>query len=301
MDLEFCSGTIISFPFNHHQVDAVFRHIVTHQEHVENKPIVIRLHGMLGNLLDETEHCLPHVLAREGYSSLSMNTLLANLGLFYGFGIFDDVMPQIDAACNFLREVGFKKLVISGYGLGACMAIRYGALRSDAAQYPDILGIIAKATPYSIPDTIRRRWEKFGSEPTYNEIYQRAKRIFQPEPSAKPAQDETIAIRKAHGSTYLPADTEFYTLKTWWAMAGPEAEGTKTYQHISRVKMPILLIQGRHDHIVGPQETADLAQIARDAGNDDVSEFYLDADHTFFGKHPELGQIIIQWLQDRFM
>ena len=301
MDIEYCSGTIISFPFRHHKVDAIFRHLATHKEHVENKPVLIRLHGMLGNLLDETEHYLPHVLAQEGYSSLTMNTVLANLGLFYGFGIFDDVMPQIDAACDFLRGLGFKKLVISGYGLGACMAIRYGALRNDAAQNPDLLGIIAKATPYSLPDTFRRRGERFSSEPTYNEIYQKAKRIFKPEPHEEPAQDETILIRKAHGTTYLPVHTEFYTLKTWWNMAGPEAEGTETYKHIGQIKVPILLIQGRHDTIVRPQDMADLAQIAGEAGNDDVSQYYVDADHKFFGKHAELGQLIIQWLNDRFM
>ena len=301
MDIEYCSGTIIPIPYNHQKVDAVFRHIVTHKEHVENKPVVIRLHGMLGNLLDETEHCLPLILAQEGYSSLTMNTLLANLGLFYGFGIFDDVMPQIDAACDFLRRLGFKKLVISGYGLGAAMAIRYGALRNDAAKYPDILGIIAKAAPYSIPDTIRRRWERFGSEPTYTEIYQRAKRVFKPEPHEEPAKDETILIRKAHGTTYLPVHTEFYTLRTWWAMAGPEAEGTKAYKHISQIKVPILLIQGRQDTIVEPEEMDDLARIAREAGNKDVTQYYVDANHTFFGKHSELGQIIIKWLNDRFM
>jgi dienelactone hydrolase len=301
MDIEYCSGTIIPIPVQHHKVDAVFRHIVTHKEHVENKPVLIRLHGMLGNLLDETEHYRPHILAQEGYSSLTMNTVLANLGLFYGFGIFDDVMPQIDAACDFLRGLGFKKLVISGYGLGACMAIRYGALRTDAAQYPDLLGIIAKAAPYSLPDTIRRRGEEFGSEPSYAEIYQRAKRIFKPEPQEEPAQDETIIVRKAHGTSYLPVHTDFYTLKTWWAMAGPEAEGTRNYQHIGGIKVPLLLLQGRQDTFVRPQDMADLAQIAREAGNDDVSQHYVDADHKFFGKHAELGQLIIQWLNDRFM
>ncbi len=300
MDIEYCSGTIISIPFDHHKVDAVFCHIVTHKEHLENKPIVIRLHGLLGNLLDETEHYLPSVLAKEGYSSLTMNTLLANLGLFYGFGIFDDIMAQIDTVCDFLRKLGFKKLVISGHGLGGCIAIRYGALINDPSKHPDILGVIAIATPYSIPDTIRRRWERFGSVPSYAEIYQRAKRIFEPEPREEPAKDETIVIKKAHGDTYLPAHTEIYTLKTWWALAGPEAEGAKAYKHVGQIKVPILLVQGLHDDIVEPREMADLGQIARDAGNGDVSQYYLDTGHTFEGKHSELGQIIIKWLNERF-
>ena len=95
MDLNFSSGSLISIPFNQQKIDALYYHLVTHEEHVKHKLVVLRLHGLLGNLLDETEHLLPHILAQYNYSSLTMNTLLANLGLFFGFGIFEDVMPQI--------------------------------------------------------------------------------------------------------------------------------------------------------------------------------------------------------------
>jgi pimeloyl-ACP methyl ester carboxylesterase len=300
MDIEYCSGTIIPIPFNHHKIDAVFRHLVTHKDHVENKPIIIRLHGIIGNLLDETEHFLPTFLAHQGYSSITMNTLLANLGLFYGFGIFDDVMPQIDAVFNFVRGMGFRKLVLSGHGLGGCMAIRYGALRNDPAKYPDILGVIAIATPYSLPDTISRRWERFASEPEYAEVYRQATHLFHPEPGEEPAGDRTIIVKKAHGPTYLPEHTEVYTLKTWWALVGPEADGAKTYKHIGDIKVPLLLVQGLQDDIIEPREAAKLESLARDAGNPDVSSSYLAAGHTFQGKHAELGQIIVQWLNDRF-
>ncbi len=68
--------------------------------------------------MDESQHYLAEALAKQGYSSLTMNTLLANLGIFFGFGIYDSVMPQIDAVCDFLLSVGFKKIVITGHGLG---------------------------------------------------------------------------------------------------------------------------------------------------------------------------------------
>jgi len=300
MTIEHSSGTIISIPFDHHKIDVIFRHLVTHKEHLENKPIVIRLHGIIGNLLDETEYFLPAFLARQGYSSITMNTLLANLGLFYGFGIFDDVIPQIDAVFDFVRGMGFQKLVLAGHGLGGCMAIRYGALRSDPVKYPDIIGIIAIATPYSLPDTISRRWERFASEPEYAEVYRRARRLFHPEPKEEPAEDRTIVVKRAHGSTQLPEHTEVYTLKTWWALAGPEAEGAKAYKHIGAIRVPLLLVQGLHDEIIEPRETKDLEGLAQDAGNPDVSAAYLAAGHTFQGQHAELGKIIIQWLNDRF-
>ena len=300
MHVERCSGTIVSIPFNHHKIDALYYHIVSHKEHLEEKPVILRLHGTLGNLLDETEHELPSILATEGYSSLTMNTLLANLGLFFGFGIFDDIMPQIDIACEFLRKVGFKKIVIAGHGLGGCMAIRYAALRNDSSKHSAVKALIAIATPYSMPDAIRRRWKSFNSKPSYDEIYLRAKRIFKPAPGEEPAPDETFVVNRAHGESLLPEHSEVYTLKTWWSLAGPEAEGTIAYKHIGQVKVPILLVHPLHDDIIERRESEDLCRIAIEAGNNDASQLFLDAGHTFEGKHDELGKIIVRWLNDRF-
>jgi pimeloyl-ACP methyl ester carboxylesterase len=300
MDIEYTSGTIISIPAGHHKIDALFCHIVPEKAHLENKPVILRLHGILGNLLDETEHFLPAVLGQHGYSSMTMNTLLANLGLFFGFGIFDDAMAQIDAACHFLREAGYKKIVVAGHGLGGCMAIRYGALRNDSEKHPDIVGVIAMATPHSMPETIRTRWDRFGSEPSYDEVYNRAKRIFRADAEGERPRDETLVIKKAHGHTSLPEHTDIYTLKTWWTLAGPEAEGAQPYRHIGQIRAPILLVHGLDDDIIAYRECEALCQLARDGGNTDVTSYPLDAAHTFDGKHDELGRIIIHWLNDRF-
>lgn len=300
MDQVGFSGTIISIPFNEHKIDALYYHLDRDKEHVDNKPVILRLHGLLGNLLDDTEHDLPQILAQHRYSSITMNTLLANLGLFFGFGVFDDVMPQIDAACDFLRKIGFKKIVIAGHGLGGCMAIRYGALRNDPTQHADIQGVIAISTAYSLPDTIRKRWEKFGSRPSYMEVYEKAKHIFRPNPGEDPLDDETIVVTHAHGPSAKPEHTEIYTLKTWWALAGPEAEGPKPYLHVGQITAPILLVHGAHDEMIDAQECDGLEKIAKDSGNQDVSVLALDAGHNMEGKHEELGLGIVKWMQARF-
>lgn len=300
MDVERCSGTIITIPFDQHRIDALYYHLATHEEHLEHIPVVVRLHGILGNLLDETEHALPQLLATQGFSSLTMNTLLANLGLFFGFGVFDDALPQIDAACNFLRKVGFKNLVVAGHGLGGCMAIRYAALRCDRAQHPDLRGVIAVATSCSIPDIIRRRWNRFGSQPTYEEMYQRARRMYHPEPGSDPARDETVVVKRAHGPTTRPEHTEIYTLRTWWALAGPEADGPKPSLHIGKVTVPILLVHGAQDEFIEPREGEELGALAREAGNEDVTQVVLEAGHAFEGKQDELGRTIVAWLRARF-
>jgi len=298
MDFEDNSGTVVSFPFEQHKVDALFYHLASHREHLEEKPVVLRLHGILGNLLDETEHFLPGLLASAGYSSLTMNTLLANLGLFFGFGIFDDAVKQVDAGCQFLRQVGFKKIFVAGHGLGGCMAIRYGALANDPAKHSDIRGIIAVATPYSMPDTIRRRWERFGSEPSYDEVCRKAQRLFNSPPEDRSTEDEIVVVKRAHGYTARPEHTDIYTLKTWWALAGPEAQGAEIYRYIGQIRRPLLLIHGTRDDLIQRSEFETLCRIASKSGNREVTAIQLDANHTFDGKHEEIGQLMIKWLTD---
>ena len=150
-----------------------------------------------------------------------------------------------------------------------------------------------------MPDSIRRRWNRLGSEPSYDEVYEEAKEIIRPGREGT-GHDRTILIYKARGDSYRPEHTEIYTYRTWWYLAGPEADTAMGYRQIKEIKVPILLIQGWYDDIVKPEETHDLAQVALDAGNKDVSAFYVNAGHKFENKEEELGDIILRWLDRRF-
>jgi pimeloyl-ACP methyl ester carboxylesterase len=297
--MEFMEQELISIPFGNSKIDALFYRSTVGSAESEKEPIVIHVHGFLGNFLDGSQRFLPPFLAKVGYSSLSINTRMANFSLFFGFGILEDTVPQIDTAIVFLKGLGYKKIILSGYSLGGCIVLRYAALRNDPSQYPSLKGVVALATPYSMPDSIRRRWDRYGSEPPYEEVHRRAKETLKPDPY-NASEDRTILIYKARGDTYRPEHTEIYTHKTWWFLAGPEAEGAKAHKQIERIKIPILLIQGWYDDIIDPRETYDLARLALDAGNKDVSAFYVNAGHTLEGKEEELGDIIIKWLDRRF-
>jgi pimeloyl-ACP methyl ester carboxylesterase len=295
----FMGQELISIPFNDGKMDALFYHSATDEGQSEKEPIIIHVHGFLGNFLEGSQRFLPPILAKVGYSSLAINTRMANFGLFFGFGILDDTVPQIDTAIVFLKGLGYKKIILSGYSLGGSVVLRYAALRNDTSAYPTLKGVIALSTPYSMPDSIRRRWDRWRSQPSYDEVYTRAKEILKPDPY-NASEDRTILIYKARGDTYRPEHTEIYTYKTWWFLAGPEAEGAKAYKQMERIKIPILLIQGLYDDIVESRETYDLARIALDAGNKDVSAFYVNTGHTLEGKEDELGDIVVKWLDRRF-
>lgn len=296
--MEYMEQELIAIPFGNSKIDALFyRSLVG--EGSNKEPVIIHVHGFLGNFLDGSQRFLPPILAKAGYSSLSINTRMANFGLFFGYGILEDTVPQIDTAIVFLKGLGYKNIILSGYSLGGSVVLRYVSLRNDTSAYPSLKGVIALATPYSMPDSIRRRWNKWDSQPSYDDVYQEAKEILKQAPYDS-SEDRTILIYRARGNTYRPEHTEIYTYKTWWFLAGPQSEGAKAYKQIEQIKIPILLIQGWHDDIVNPQETQDLAQAALNAGNKDVSAFYVNAGHTLEGKEEELGDIVVKWLGRRF-
>jgi pimeloyl-ACP methyl ester carboxylesterase len=297
--MKFMEQELLSIPFGNSKIDALFYRSMVNRGQSEKEPIVTHVHGFLGNFLDGTQRFLPPILAEAGYSSLAINTRMADFGLFFGFGVLEDTIPQLDRVVEYLEELGYKKIILSGYSLGTNIVLRYAGLRNDPSKYPSLKGVISLATPYSMSDSIRRRWNRWGSEPSYDEVYEEAKEILKPDPYSS-SEDRTILIHKARGDTYLPEHTEIYTYKTWWFLAGPEAEIAKAYKKMERIKVPILLIQGRYDDLVDPKESHDLAQVALDAGNKDVSVFYVNAGHTFEGKEEELGDVVIRWLDRRF-
>lgn len=297
---KFMEQELVSIPSADGKVDGIYYHSTAGGNDAGAKnTAIIHIHGFLGNFLDGSQRFLPPILAESGYSSLAINTRMANFGLFFGYGIIDDVLQQIDAAAEYLTRLGHSNVLVSGYSLGTCIVLRYAAMRNDPGRYPNLKGYMLLATPYSMPESIRRRWNRWESEPSYDEVYQEAKEILKPDPY-NTEQDRTILIYKARGSTYLPWHTEIYTYKTWWFLAGPEADTAKAHLMIEKVTAPILLVQGWHDDVVRPEETHELAEIALGAGNPDVSAFYVNAGHTFEGREGELGEIIVGWLDKKF-
>jgi pimeloyl-ACP methyl ester carboxylesterase len=288
MDLERIPAALAAIPCGGHTSDG----LLWEPTAAGQRPAVLRLHGLLGNVLDETEHFLPRRLAAAGYASLTMTTTLANLGLFFGFGLFSDSLVKVRAGCEFLRQRGYRHIVVAGHGVGGCMAIRYAAALPETEAA--VLGVAAIASPYSLPETVRRRWERFGSQPTYDEMSRRAEAVVRGDPP--PAADEMIAVDRAHGETLRPEHTEVYTLRTWWGLAGPEADDARPHRHIGAVRVPILLVHGERDTVIEPRPGEDLGAVARAAGNARVTQVVLDADHVFTNQHEALGQTVVAWL-----
>ena len=182
------------------------------QEEVLGIPIFLQIHGLLGHFLARgTPRLLPHTLLEQGFSSLSINTRLASTGQITGKGIFDDTRKDIDAAVEFLTSIDFRNIFILGYSLGACMLVYWAAHQ----ELRNVRGLILEGAPYSFPDSKKRRFEKFGSAPNYQEIFEKAKAVLGDDPYHSP-YDEVFAVYQATGPSSEPFHNEIYTYKTRW-------------------------------------------------------------------------------------
>lgn len=235
-------------------------------EEIIDIPIVLQIHGLLGHFLARgTPRLLPHALVEHGFNAMSMNTRLASAGQINGQGIFDDTIMDLDSAIDFLTQEGFKNIFILGYSLGACMAAYWAVNR----QHPNVKGLILEGIHYSISDSYRKQFDKWGSSPTYEELCEKARGVLGDDPYNSP-NDEIVIVYRARGPNTEPLSDEIFTYKTWWFMVGPEAHATMTYKFIDRIKLPILFIRGEHDWIVESWEAVELAAIARNSGNRNV-------------------------------
>ena len=241
------------------------------REEILDSPILLQIHGLLGHFLARgTPRLLPRELLARGVSSFSINTRLAFAGQINGRGVFDDTVHDIDAAVDFLSREGFRRIFVLGYSLGASMAVFWASRR----ERPRVKGLILEGPLYSMPDSQRREFHRWGSRPSYDEIYERAKIVLGDDPYGS-RNDETFVVYRSRGPTREPRSSEVFTYKTWWFMMGPEALGTMTYRHIGKVGLPLLIIRGEDDWITEKWEPESLGRLAREAGNENVRVVHL--------------------------
>jgi alpha-beta hydrolase superfamily lysophospholipase len=265
----------------------------TRKEEILHIPVLLQVHGLLGHFLARgTPRLLPHALLARGFNSLSINTRLAFAGQMTSRGIFDDTIYDIDAAIELLTQEGFQNIYILGYSLGAEMVVYWAANH----QHPLVKGIILEGAEFSLPDSRRKRWEKWGSSPTYAEVYEQAKAILGADPYRAP-DDEVFVVYQCSGPSREPIHSEIYTYKTWWFMIGPEAHNAMTHRHIAKINVPMLLLRGEHDPLVEGWETEALAQIVREAGRARVSVRQISgAGHDCMENSEEMLREIVQMM-----
>jgi len=266
---------------------------VQNEKEMFRNPIIINVHEVLGNFLAlGTTQKLPPMLLERCISKLSINTRMGFLGQIFGEGIYHEAGQDIEESVKLLIRNGFENIYVLGYSLGANLAVYY-VTQSGGEE---IKGLILEGCSYSLPDSQRRRLKKFNSVPQYEDIYKRAKQILGQDPDSS-KNDQLFIVYKAWGNSYAPIDIEIFSYRTWWFMRSAEADLAKTYENISKVKIPILVIHGENDDIVDLWEPKDLKGILNESGNGNVLLRYIpDAKHDCMENPKSTVDVIVSWL-----
>jgi alpha-beta hydrolase superfamily lysophospholipase len=265
------------------------------EEDLYETPIVLLVHGVLGHFFARgTPRLLPNALEENGISSFSINTRMAFTGQMFGGAIFDESIMDIEAAVNVLVKEGFRKIIILGWSLGANISVYYAVNN----PHPNIKGLILEGCSSSLPISNKNRLEKWNSIPSYDHIYDIAKKVLKPDPLTT-QNDRVFIVYRAWGPTFDPSDVELFTYRTWWFMRSPEAHNAKTNEIISGVKIPVLFIHGNDDYIVGHEEPESLVDILNSSGNHNVQlTFIPDARHDCMENPSATIDTLIKWLSN---
>ncbi len=154
------------------------------------------------------------------------------------------------------------------------------------SSHPAVKGLVLEGCPFSIPDANRLRWKKYGSSPSYEEAYARAREVLGEDPYNS-AEDEIFVAYRCKGPTRQPGDDEIFTYKTWWFLCGPEAYGTMTHRHIGKIALPMVIMRGDADPLVESWVPEALGAIVRDAGNEKVRVVTIPGAHHDCMENPE--------------
>ena len=265
------------------------------EEDLYDVPIVLLVHGVLGHFLARgTPRLLPNALEEHGISSFLINTRMAFTGQMFGGAIFDESIMDIEAAVNVLVKEGFRKIIILGWSLGANISVYYAVNNSN----PNVKGLILEGCSSSLPLSNKKRLEKWNSIPSYDHIYDIAKKVLKPDPVTT-QNDRVFIIYRAWGPTFDPSDVELFTYRTWWFMRSPEAYNAKSNGIIASVKIPVLFIHGDNDYVVGAKEPESLVDILNSSGNQDVQlTFIPDAKHDCMENPTATVDTLIKWLSN---
>jgi dipeptidyl aminopeptidase/acylaminoacyl peptidase len=257
---------------------------------------LVHVHGIMGNFLVGTLRFYPAPVARAGFPVLVLETRMGNVGQLFGQAIFEEAIQDVEAAVRWLRGQGFDTIVLSGYSSGAAVATRGAAVHGG----PDLGGLVCLANPWGLPESMRKRADRYGATPDYEELTSLVRDAIGDDPNAA-GDDRLFVVEGSRGPTRRPSDSEVYTYRTWWHSRGPAATSAMAHRQIGAVTAPILLVQGTGDEIVEPDEAEALARIAREAGNADVTVAAVDgAGHSFAGREIATLDAVTSWLRARF-
>lgn len=259
---------------------------------IHRRVAVVMVHGSVGNYLSGFPRRAAFGLAQHGFSVLTVNTRMANFGAFFGTGLIHKVPLDLDAAFRLLRRLGFQRVIMAGYSMGATMVTHYAAVHTP----PEVIGVCTFAHPLSLPGALRQRWERYGSIPSYSEMTSLAYRSLSVV-TEEDDGDRIVIVRRASGPSDRPEHAEIWTYRTWWHSRGPEAQSAVSGRWVGVLRVPLAIFQAGVDQLVPASDGTSLERAALLGGCPKVHLRYMaGADHSFIQCTEEVIGAAARWM-----
>jgi len=232
------------------------------------------VHGYGGTFYGAYFRQLGQAVAEQGITTLALNMRDHDTGP--KASDFTDNQADIAAGVAHLHSLGLRKIVLLGQSMGANRVLYYQAAAPDP--------IIAATVLVSGPGNLFQ-WNvwQFGRE------------------KAQESVDEALRLRAAGHDRDLmlvdlgPLGKALYTPRYLLSLRGPEAK-SDPYQNISKVKNPVLILQGKADKLIEPDIAERLHKAAAD--NPRVIVVYVEgADHGFSQHQSVLAERVLGWIK----
>jgi pimeloyl-ACP methyl ester carboxylesterase len=232
------------------------------------------VHGYGGNFYDAYFPGLAQAAAEQGITTLALNMRDHDGGS--KLSDFADNRTDIAAGVTHLHDLGIHKIVLLGQSMGTNRVLYYQASSAD----PTIVATVLVSGPGNL-----FQWNvwQFGRE------------------KAQESVDEALRMRAAGQDRDVmlvdlgPLGKALYTAHYLLSLRGPEAK-SDPFQNISKVRNPVLILQGRADRLIEP----DIAERLRKAGfnNPKLTVVYVDgADHGFNQHQSVLLEHVLSWIK----
>jgi pimeloyl-ACP methyl ester carboxylesterase len=252
---------------------------------------IVWVHGWGVNFYSPTYISIGRIFAEDGYTFVSVNTRMHDLGNVEGYkngkrvrgggywGIASDQTRDISAWIDFAESKGFKKIILVGHSAGAAAVREFQSERQDSRVSGLVLasGSVDPAPP--IDSSQYMQAVPLISAHKGDELIKDPKRSFPSYISAATFMD--IANSP-------PAYKDFFGVQT--ANAG-----------ISKIHCPVLAFYGTNDD-VGNEKTLELLKTStakQPKGPASVTTAMIKgADHMYMGQEAQIVEVITRWIEE---
>lgn len=265
---------------------------MVHFNSKEKDICVIFIHGMCqtiidnyfttvwGNILSESnigflyEHNRGHSIE---------NDIVMKDGSFKRCGcmyeIFEDSIYDIDLAINKAKELGYKRFILMGHSYGCNKLIYYYYKKK-----PDILGLILASAPDMVGLQLYRQND-------YEELTKEAKENID---NGEPTK---ILSNLIEDYMYMSSGTYY----NWFNKNSnldnlPVMNNSKNWYQFESIDVPVLTFSGSNE--TDNYLHLDLLKEKAKNCNDFEYRYINNTDHFYNGKELEIGNIILNWIQN---